>query len=65
MQIHINDQEFSLSEGASVADALSVFGATPPFAVALNDDFVARGRYPQCHLKPGDRLDVVRPIAGG
>jgi sulfur carrier protein len=65
MQIHINDQVLTLSEGACVADALAAFGATPPFAVALNDDFVPRARYPLSTLAPGDRLDVVRPIAGG
>jgi sulfur carrier protein len=55
----------SLPEGATVADALAAYGARPPFAVALNGDFVARTQHAARALRPGDRLDVVQPVAGG
>jgi sulfur carrier protein len=34
-------------------------------AVALNDAVVPRARWPETTLKPGDRVEIVRPIVGG
>ncbi len=44
MNIHINQRPFDLPDAATVTDALAAFGAKPPFAVALNGQFVARAR---------------------
>jgi sulfur carrier protein len=65
MDIQINQKPLSLPDGATVADALAAFGARPPFAVALNGDFVARTQHAARALQAGDRLDVVHPVAGG
>jgi sulfur carrier protein len=65
MDIQINQKLLSLPEGASIADALAAFGARPPFAVALNGDFVARTQHAARALQAGDKLDVVQPVAGG
>ncbi|MDE1180677.1 sulfur carrier protein ThiS [Paraburkholderia sp.] len=65
MNIQINQKPLTLPEGATVADALTEFGARPPFAVALNGDFVARGQHAARALQAGDKLDVVSPVAGG
>ena len=34
-------------------------------AVALNDAVVPRAQWPKTALKPGDRVEIVRPIVGG
>ncbi len=65
MEIEINHKPLTLPDGATVADALAAFGARPPFAVALNGQFVARAQHPARTLSPGDRLDIVHPVAGG
>ncbi|TKC90807.1 sulfur carrier protein ThiS [Trinickia terrae] len=65
MDIQINQKPLSLPEGASVADALAAYGARPPFAVAVNGDFVARAQHAMRALQAGDKLDVVQPVAGG
>jgi sulfur carrier protein len=65
MDIQVNQKPLTLPDGATVADALTAFGARPPFAVALNGDFVARGQHAARALSTGDRLDVVQPVAGG
>jgi sulfur carrier protein len=65
MNIHINQQPFSMPDTATVTDALAAFGATPPFAVALNGQFVARGEHASKVLAAGDKLDIVSPVAGG
>lgn len=65
MQITINQAPFELPEGATVALALTQFGAKPPFAVALNLEFVHRERYGDTVLKGEDVLEIVQPVAGG
>ncbi|WP_105214765.1 MULTISPECIES: sulfur carrier protein ThiS [unclassified Pseudoalteromonas] len=65
MQIFINDSAFEVPEQASAKQALASFGATPPFALAVNGQFVAQGQYPQLVLQDGDRLDILAPIQGG
>jgi sulfur carrier protein len=65
MNIHINQRPFDLPDAATVTDALAAFGAKPPFAVALNGQFVARGEHASKSLAAGDKLDVVAPVAGG
>jgi sulfur carrier protein len=34
-------------------------------AVALNEAVVPRARWAETELKPGDRVEIVRPIVGG
>ncbi|SPB17915.1 sulfur carrier protein ThiS [Caballeronia novacaledonica] len=65
MNIHINQRVFDLPDAATVTEALAAFGAKPPFAVALNGSFVARGEHATKTLAAGDKLDVVSPVAGG
>jgi len=54
-----------MPDAATVTDALAAFGAKPPFAVALNGQFVARGEHASKALAAGDKLDIVSPVAGG
>jgi sulfur carrier protein len=65
MHIEVNQKSLTLNETATVADALAAYGAKPPYAVAVNGNFVARARYAQHPLHAGDRVDVVQPVAGG
>jgi sulfur carrier protein len=65
MDILVNQKTFTLTDGATVADALAAFGARPPFAVAVNGQFVARSQHAARPLQAGDKLDVVHPVAGG
>ncbi|RDU95531.1 sulfur carrier protein ThiS [Trinickia dinghuensis] len=65
MDIQVNQTSLSLPEQATLADALSLFGARPPFAVAVNGEFVARGQHAARALHAGDKVDVVHPVAGG
>lgn len=65
MQIQVNQTTLELPDEARISDALTAFGATPPYAVALNGRFVARGRHAEARLQAGDRLEVVQPVAGG
>jgi sulfur carrier protein len=65
MQILINRMPHELPEGSSLEAALKQAGFAPPFAVALNLQFVPKTRYGLTALKPGDEVEVISPITGG
>ncbi len=65
MRISINQTPLELPEGATLAEALAVFGAKPPFAVAVNLSFVHRQHYAETRLQADDQVEVVQPVAGG
>ncbi|MBL8365795.1 MAG: MoaD/ThiS family protein, partial [Comamonas sp.] len=47
MQVLINAQPVELPEGATVADALAALQARPPYAVAVNTQFVPATEHPR------------------
>ncbi len=65
MNILINDKPFALPEHATLTEALAALNATPPFAVAVNREFVPRSAYAARALQPDDRVEVIRPVTGG
>ena len=65
MNVLINDQPHALPPDARLADALLLVNATPPFAAAVNREFVPRSQYASRALQPDDRIEVIRPVTGG
>ncbi len=65
MKIIINKQEHELPAGATVADAVAAIAAKPPFAVAVNTQFVPKAHYAQHALHEGDRVEIISPVTGG
>lgn len=65
MQVLINAQPFELPEGATVADALAALQARPPYAVAVNTQFVPSTEHPRKRLQAGDQVEVISPVTGG
>ena len=68
MKVTINDTVFELPDtnaSLKLSELLQVYKVTPPFAVALNGDFVPRPTYEQTEVRAGDSLDIVSPIFGG
>jgi len=52
----------------SIADIVASLGIDPGrrgVAVALNAEVVPRAAWPKTEIKAGDKLEVVRPLAGG
>lgn len=64
MKIVING-EVHITEQQNLAKVIEEFGAKPPFALALNGDFVAKSDYANVTLNEQDQLDIVSPIFGG
>ena len=65
MKILINDVPHTLPLEAKLSDALALIHATPPFAAAVNRQFVPRSTYASHTLQPDDRIEVIRPVTGG
>lgn len=65
MNILINDAPHMLPADAKLADALMLIDARPPFAAAVNRQFVPRSHYASHVLQDDDRIEVIRPVTGG
>jgi sulfur carrier protein len=65
MNILINDLPREVPEGATLADAIALLAPQPPFAAAVNKQFVPRSGYAARALQEEDRVEVIRPVTGG
>jgi sulfur carrier protein len=65
MNVLINDRPHELATDARLPDALAAIQATPPYAVAINRQFVPRSEYATRALQPNDQIEVIRPVTGG
>ena len=71
MKLHINgnEGEYSAPSGESTLTVTGLIASlgmkSDRVAVELNRDIVPRDRWPETHLKDGDRLEVVHFVGGG
>ncbi|MDM0013436.1 sulfur carrier protein ThiS [Variovorax sp. J22P168] len=65
MNVLINDIPRTLPADTTLAEALALIEARPPFAVAINREFVPRSGYADRRLQTDDRIEVIRPVTGG
>ena len=65
ISVHINGQAFALPAPATLADAVALMGLKPPFAAAVNLQFVPNTQYQHTQLHDADKLDLIAPVTGG
>lgn len=68
MKVNINGEVLEIEgddTSLKLLDVLQSYGAKPPYAVAINGEFVAQSQYEQTNVETTDLLDVVSPIFGG
>jgi len=65
MQILINQQTVQMNDGATLLDAIALLQFNPPFAAAVNQQFVPQARYADTRLQPHDKIDIIAPVTGG
>jgi sulfur carrier protein len=66
MQIHLNGENREVAEGITVVGLLEELKlAGKPVAVEVNLELVVKSRHAECHLAPGDRVEVVSLVGGG
>jgi len=65
MNVTVNQKDIALPDNATVADLVAQMQAKPPFAVAVNLQFVPNTRYAQHVLAAGDAVEIISPVTGG
>ncbi|MEY2803380.1 MAG: hypothetical protein RL657_716 [Pseudomonadota bacterium] len=65
LEVLINQVPHRLPVGATLADAIAQAGVQPPFAAAVNLEFVPKSRHAQHVLSAGDQIELIAPITGG
>lgn len=66
MQIIVNGEPRPLDRPLTVAELLDSCRLAPQrVAVEVNEQLVKRARYPQTHLRDGDRVEIVTLVGGG
>jgi sulfur carrier protein len=65
MRVLINHTPHELPIGATVADAAQAVGAKPPYAVAVNLQFVPKTQHANTTLQPNDAVEIIAPVTGG
>ncbi|WP_051076254.1 sulfur carrier protein ThiS [Verrucomicrobium sp. 3C] len=64
--IRVNGREKTVPSGTTVADLLLMLGYPAKLSlVELNKEVLPRRQWVERRLEPGDRLEVLRVVAGG
>ncbi|ABP34110.1 thiamine biosynthesis protein ThiS [Polynucleobacter asymbioticus] len=65
MRVIINQVEYELPSQSVITDALSMIDAKPPYAVAVNLNFVPKTKHIEFRLNENDQIEVIAPVTGG
>lgn len=66
MHVTANGKRYELDAGATVSSFIRDRGLDPRFVVVeRNGEPLERSRYDETRLADGDRLELVRAVAGG
>ena len=65
MRIIVNQVDYELPSHSMVSDALALIDAKPPYAVAVNLNFVPKTKHTEFVLNENDQIEVIAPVTGG
>jgi sulfur carrier protein len=66
MRIVVNGRDMDVAEGLSIDGLLRELGVKREYtAVAVNRDITPKSAYDATVLRPGDKVEIVRPMGGG
>ena len=67
MELQVNDQGFTLTDGDTLFDLLRERGMNnrPGLAVAINEKVIPATDWSVCRLKDGDRVLIIQATPGG
>lgn len=65
MRVIVNQIERQVPENSTIDDVLAMIAATPPYAVAINYQFVPKAKHADQILHEGDEMEVISPVTGG
>ena len=65
MRVIVNQVEYELPLQSMISDVLSLIDARPPYAVAVNLNFVPKTKHSEFLLNENDQVEVIAPVTGG
>lgn len=65
MRVIVNQVEYEVPNQSMISDALALIQAKPPYAVAVNMNFVPKTQHAQFALNENDQIEVIAPVTGG
>jgi sulfur carrier protein len=63
--VWINQKPCELQQGSTLKEAVELLAISPPFAAAVNTQFVPKTLYDQTLLNDNDKIELIVPITGG
>ncbi|MDO9014212.1 MAG: sulfur carrier protein ThiS [Polynucleobacter sp.] len=65
MRIIANQIPRELPSNSRITDLLVMIEAKPPYAVAVNLQFVPKTRHAEYILQDNDQVEIIAPVTGG
>jgi sulfur carrier protein len=65
MRVIVNQVAYELPSKSMVSDVLALINAKPPYAVAVNLNFVPKTKHTNFVLNENDQIEVIAPVTGG
>jgi len=65
IQVRVNQISTELTVPAFLSDAIGAADVKPPFAAAVNMQFVPKKNYANHALQAGDNIELIVPVTGG
>ena len=65
MRILANQIPRELPSNSRITDLLMMIEAKPPYAVAVNLQFVPKTRHAEYVLHENDQVEIIAPVTGG
>jgi sulfur carrier protein len=65
MRVIANQIPRELPSNSRITDLLTMIEARPPYAVAVNLQFVPKTRHAEYVLHENDQVEIIAPVTGG
>ena len=65
MRVIANQIPRELPSDSRITDLLAIVEAKPPYAVAVNLQFVPKTRHAEYILQENDQVEIIAPVTGG
>jgi sulfur carrier protein len=65
MRVIANQIPRDLPSNSRITDLLTMIEAKPPYAVAVNLQFVPKTRHAEYILQDNDQVEIIAPVTGG
>ena len=65
MRVLVNQNPHELAPASKVSDLLALIDANPPYAVAVNLQFLPKSQHADYVLQENDAVEIISPVTGG